>query len=58
MLKNSDDQDKVCEVQNSTNLLIREAKQAYYEKLGNKLSNLQTGQKGQLVSIQFQKSHK
>ena len=42
--KNSADQDKVREVQNITNSLIREAKQAYYENLGNKLSNSQTGQ--------------
>ena len=43
--KNHDDHYKVREVQNSTNSLIREAKQTYYEKLGNKLSNPQTGQK-------------
>ena len=40
-----DDHDKVPEVQNSTNSLIRQAKQTYYVKLGNILSNPQTGQK-------------
>ena len=45
MERNPDDHDKVREVQNSTNSLIREAKQTYYEKLGDKLSNPQTGQK-------------
>ena len=39
------DHDIVREVQNSTNKLIREAKQSYFEKLGDKLSNPQTGQK-------------
>ena len=39
------DHDKVREVQNSTNSLIRQAKQTYYVKLSNILSNPQTGQK-------------
>ena len=43
--RNHNDHDNVREVQNSTNKLIREAKQIYYEQLGNKLSDPQTGQK-------------
>ena len=43
--KKRDDHDKVREVQNSTNSLIRQAKQTYYVKLGNILCNPQTGQK-------------
>ena len=43
--KNPEDHYKVREFQKSTNSLIREAKQAYYENLGDKLSNPQTGQK-------------
>ena len=39
------DHDKVREVQNLTNKLIHDAKQSYYEKLGNKLSDPQTGHK-------------
>ena len=37
--------DQVREVQNITNKLIKEAKQLYYKKLGEKLSDPQTGQK-------------
>ena len=43
--KKHDDHDKVREVQNSTNSRIRQAKQAHYVKLGNILSNPQTGHK-------------
>ena len=43
--KKHDDHDKLREVQNSTNSLIRQAKQTYYVKLGNTLSNPQTSQK-------------
>ena len=39
------DHDKVREVQNLTNKLIRDAKQSYYEKLGNRLSDPQIGHK-------------
>ena len=37
--RNPPDQDKVREVRNSTNKLIKEAKLAYYTNLGNKLSD-------------------
>ena len=43
--KNPNDRDKVRQVRNSTNKLIKEAKVAYYTNLGNKLSDLLTGQK-------------
>ena len=43
--KNHNDHDMIREVKNSTNKLIREAKQTYYEQLGNKLSDPQTGHK-------------
>ena len=43
--KKHDHHDKVCKVQNSTNSLIRQAKQTYYVKLGNILSNPQMDQK-------------
>ena len=43
--RNNDHYDKVREVQNSTNKLIKEAKQLYYKKLGDKLSDPHTGQK-------------
>ena len=39
------DHNKVRVVQNSTNKLIREAKRSYFDKLGDKLSDPQTGQK-------------
>ena len=39
------DHNKVREVQNSTNKTICEAKRSYFEKLGDKLSDPQTGQK-------------
>ena len=39
------DHDKVREVRNSTNKIIKEAKLVYYTNLGNKLSNPVTGQK-------------
>ena len=39
------ERDKVREVQNSTNKLINEAKRTYYENLGNKLSDPDTGPK-------------
>ena len=38
-------QDKVREVRNSTNKLIKEVKLAYYTNLGNKLSDPEIGQK-------------
>ena len=40
-----EDHENVREVQNMTNKLIRGAKKIYYENLGNKLSDPQTGQK-------------
>jgi hypothetical protein len=43
--RNENDHDKIREVQNITNKLIREAKQSYYKKLCEKLSDPQTGQK-------------
>ena len=43
--KHKNDFDQVRIVQNNTNKLIREAKQLYYEKLGEKLSDPQTGHK-------------
>ena len=43
--RNPNDHNKVREVQNATNKLIREAKHSYFEKLGDKLSDPQTGQK-------------
>ena len=43
--KHKNDFDQVRIVQNTTNKLIREAKQLYYEKLGDKLSDPQTGHK-------------
>ena len=39
------DHNKVREVQNSTNRTICETKRSYFEKLGDKLSDPQTGQK-------------
>ena len=42
--KNPNDRDKVRQVRNSTNKLIKEAKVAYYTNLGNKLSDPLTGQ--------------
>ena len=43
--KNPNGRDKVRQVRNSTNKLIKEAKVAYYTNLGNKLSDPLTGQK-------------
>ena len=43
--KHKNDCDQVRIVQNTTNKLIREAKLFYYEKLGDKLSDPQTGHK-------------
>ena len=43
--RNPPDQDKVREVRNSTNKLIKEARLAYYTYLGNKLSDPEIGQK-------------
>ena len=43
--KKMNDFHQVREVQNITNKLIREAKQLYYKKLGEKLSHPETGQK-------------
>ena len=43
--KNPNDRDKVRQVRNSTNKLIKEAKVAYYTNLGNKLSDPLTWQK-------------
>ena len=43
--RNPPDQDKVREVRNSTNKLIKEAKLAYYANLGNKFSDPEIGQK-------------
>ena len=40
-----EDRPKVLEIQKETNNLIREAKNAYHEKLGNSLSDPSTGQK-------------
>ena len=40
-----EDHDKVREVQNSTNKMIRETKSSYYEKLGDTISDPRTGQK-------------
>ena len=40
-----EDRPKVVEVQKLTNNLIRDAKNSYYEKLGNLLSDSSTGQK-------------
>ena len=40
-----EDHANVRDVQNATNKLIREAKKAYFENLGNKLSDPKTGQK-------------
>ena len=39
------DHNKVSEVQNSTNIIIRKAKRSYFEKFGEKLSDHQSGQK-------------
>ena len=41
--KNPNDRDKVRQVRNSTNKLIKEARVAYYTNLGNKLSDPLTG---------------
>ena len=43
--RNVSDHAHVREIQNSTNKLIREAKRSYFENLGHKLSNPQTGPK-------------
>ena len=43
--KNPLDHDKVREVRNSTNKLIKEAKLAYYTNLGDKLSDPKLGHK-------------
>ena len=43
--RNENDHNNVREVQNTTNRLIREAKQVHYKKLGEKLSDPQTGSK-------------
>ena len=43
--RNETDHNNVREVQNTTNRLIREAKQVHYKKLGEKLSDPQTGSK-------------
>ena len=43
--RNPTEHSTVREVQNSTSKLILEAKRAYFEKLGDELSNPQTGQK-------------
>ena len=42
--KNANDHGNVREIQNSTNKLIHEAKQSYFEKLGHRLSDPKTGQ--------------
>jgi hypothetical protein len=43
--RNPNDHNKVREVQNSTNKLIREAKRLYFVNLGDKLSDPQLGKK-------------
>ena len=43
--RKAEDRPKVVEVQKETNLLIREAKKSYHDKLGNLLSDTSTGQK-------------
>ena len=43
--RNENDHNNVREVQNTTNRLIREAKQVHYKKLGEKLSDPLTGSK-------------
>ena len=43
--RNINDYDQVREVQNITNKLIRQSKKLHYKKLGEKLSDPQTGQK-------------
>ena len=43
--RNENDRFEVRTIQNNTNKLIREAKQTYYKKLGEKLSDPETGQK-------------
>ena len=43
--RNPTEHNTVREIQNSTSKLIREAKRAYFQKLGDELSNPQTGQK-------------
>ena len=52
--RNEQEHDNVREVQNKTNKLIKQAKQAYYTKLGDELSDPKTGPKiYQLISITF-----
>ena len=43
--RNEQEHDNVREVQNKTNKLIKQAKQAYYTKLGDELSDPKTGSK-------------
>ena len=42
--RNANDHGNVRKIQNSTNKLILEAKQSYFEKFGHRLSDPQTGQ--------------